>query len=87
MPNVYLDVLERELIALGYTSLRRKKGLSGILSVQIPHQKTAEEATKVLGDNGIACSTPDGKLRFSPHWPNSLDEIEAIVDGCQRLLQ
>jgi hypothetical protein len=27
----------------------------------------------------IACSTPDGLLRFAPHWPNALDEVEQVL--------
>ena len=28
---------------------------------------------QVLQERGIACTTPDGALRFSPHWPNDPD--------------
>ena len=85
--NSYIDVLEEKLIELGYVSLRSQQGSSGILSVGLSTEKTPDEIIKKLGESGISCSMPDGKLRFSPHWANSLDEIPAIISGCHRLLQ
>jgi hypothetical protein len=32
-----------------------------------------------LGRRKIVCATPDGILRFSPHWPNALREVETVV--------
>ncbi len=34
---------------------------------------------EAIGEAGIFCTAPDGYLRFSPHWPNALDEIEYVV--------
>jgi hypothetical protein len=28
---------------------------------------------------GVACAIPDGVLRFAPHWPNALDEVEQVL--------
>ena len=85
--NSYLDILEQELTDLGFVSLRSQQGRSGILSVENPTKRTVEEVTKILGKNGIACSMPDGKLRFSPHWPNAFHEIEMVVHAVRCLLQ
>jgi len=35
----------------------------------------------------VACATPDGALRFAPHWPNHPAEIPDVlraVDGALR---
>jgi cysteine desulfurase/selenocysteine lyase len=32
-----------------------------------------------LGRLGVACAIPDGKLRFSPHWPNAIDEADQVA--------
>jgi hypothetical protein len=32
-----------------------------------------------LAQRGIICGVPDGILRFSPHWPNALAEVEMIA--------
>ena len=35
---------------------------------------------RALAERGIACTTPDGALRFSPHWPNDPDtEIPRVL--------
>ena len=35
---------------------------------------------------GVACSTPDGVLRFSPHWPNALAEVPIVIDAVDEAL-
>jgi selenocysteine lyase/cysteine desulfurase len=82
----YLDLLEPELVARGFRSLRsgRPGGRSGILSVEPPRGLTASALARELRGRGVACSTPDGALRFSPHWPNHPAEIPEVlrsVDG------
>ena len=82
----YLNELEDGLLNLGFQSLRCSHGYSGILSVIPPKKLPPSEVTAFFAAAGIACSMPDGKLRFSPHWPNSSPEIPLIIDACQRLL-
>ena len=79
--NSYLDVLEPKLVALGFESLRSaKRGQrSGILSLAPPADVDAVAMQKAIGEAGIFCTAPDGYLRFSPHWPNALDEVEYVV--------
>ena len=82
----YLDLLEPELVARGFRSLRsgRPGGRSGILSVDPPQGLAASALARELRGSGVACSTPDGALRFSPHWPNHPTEIPEVlraVDG------
>jgi hypothetical protein len=49
-----------------------------------PAGLTAAALLRELSSRGVACSTPDGVLRFSPHWPNPPDEVPEVlraVDG------
>lgn len=84
--NSYITDLEKGLQNLGFQSLRCDHGRSGILSVYPPVKLLPSEVTSKLSSAGIACSMPDGKLRFSPHWPNSSSEISFVVSACRKLL-
>jgi hypothetical protein len=37
------------------------------------------DLARELGDRGVACSTPDGVLRFSPHWPNDVGQVSEVL--------
>lgn len=87
----YLDRLEPGLEARGFRSLRsrRAEGRSGILSVEPPPGLGAAQVARELRSRGVACATPDGALRFSPHWPNDPGEIPGVleaIDGALRAL-
>lgn len=75
------DALEKALVARGFTSLRSQDPArrSGILSVYPPEPIHVIALQKALGDRGIACSTPDGALRFSPHYCNDMGQVEVLV--------
>ena len=77
----YNDRLEAGLVQRGFTSMRSNP-CSGILSVSGPAGglDCAAWATE-LGKRGVACSTPDGFVRFAPHWHNNPDEIDYVL-GC-----
>ncbi len=77
----YLDALEPRLVALDFESLRARHSAarSGILSFHPPSGVDVMALQKALVGRGIACTAPDGHLRFSPHWPNALDEIDDVV--------
>ncbi len=79
--NGYLDMLEPKLVQLGFESLRsaKREQRSGILSLAPPTDVDARAIQKAIAEAGIFCAAPDGYLRFSPHWPNVLDEIEYVV--------
>lgn len=88
----YLDLLEPELVARGFGVLRSRhpEGRSGILSVEPPPGATAASLARELRGRGVACATPDGVLRFSPHWPNDPGEIPGVlaaVDGALAALR
>jgi cysteine desulfurase / selenocysteine lyase len=88
--DAYLDALERELLARGFTSLRAPDlaRRSGILGVRPPPLAGGDAAYWVarLAGHGIACSSPDGVLRFAPHFANSLDEVPHIAAAVDALL-
>jgi selenocysteine lyase/cysteine desulfurase len=75
------DTLEPALLERGFESLRSRfaQGRSGTLSVRPPSGADAIVLHRALTDAGIACALPDGILRFSPHWPNAIDEVPLIV--------
>jgi cysteine desulfurase/selenocysteine lyase len=72
-----LDDLEEGLCAEGFRSVRAAAphARSCILSVVPPSDLDLAACARGLADRGIAAATPDGHLRFSPHWPN--DRVQA----------
>lgn len=81
--QAYLDALEAGLVARGFASLRSPVPAqrSGILSVAPPAGIDLLALHARLLEHGIACTTPDGRLRFSPHWPNALTEVPVVLDA------
>ena len=86
--NRYLDVVETELVDSGFKSLRSSelRHRSAILSLLPPPQVDVIKLKKKLGSLKVACTTPDGYLRLSPHWPNSLNEVDYVVKSVQQSL-
>lgn len=82
----YLGRLERGLVARGWRSLRDSDAerRSGILSVLPPRGVDAVTTQRELTARGIVCSVPDGHLRFAPHWPNSLGEVDLVLHRLDR---
>ena len=81
--QAYLDALEDRLVALGFASLRMRDEArrSGILSLVPPPGTDLAAIGHALDDAGVSCSTPAGVLRFAPHWPNALDEVEFVASA------
>jgi selenocysteine lyase/cysteine desulfurase len=79
--QAYLDLLEAGLIARGFVSLRSRDpaARSCILSVLPPNPGDVLGLQRELAEGGVACSTPDGLLRFAPHWPNHIDEVPLVL--------
>lgn len=86
--NTILDALEPALVARGFRSLRapEPRRRSAILGVLPPENVSVIVLARELGALGIACSTPDGVLRFSPHWPNALAEVPVVLDAVDEAL-
>jgi cysteine desulfurase/selenocysteine lyase len=77
----YLDRLEPALRERGFRSLRapEPERRSGILSLEPPPGHGAAALARALRERGVACATPDGALRLSPHWPNHEEEIPRLL--------
>lgn len=87
--QTYLDELEAGLRELHFTSLRSAipGERSGILAVLPPHPIDLIALHHRIGDRGVVCSTPDGKLRFAPHWPNACAEIPGVLAAIDAALR
>ncbi|HSM94199.1 MAG TPA: aminotransferase class V-fold PLP-dependent enzyme [Anaeromyxobacteraceae bacterium] len=76
-----LDRLEPLLVARGFVSLRAPDAArrSGILSVLPPPGERAAAVRERLAARGVAVATPDGAVRFSPHWPNGPGDADLVA--------
>lgn len=88
--DAYLDALEERItdeLSLISVRSRHPAHRSGILSFQIPPEVQNKELGDTLVQRGIIASTPDGLLRFAPHWPNdAAREHDAIVSTVAEVL-
>ncbi len=77
----YHDRLEPVLVHAGFRSLRATDpaARSAILSVAPPKGRSHAAIADALAKQGVSVACPDGLVRFSPHWPNALEEIDAIA--------
>jgi selenocysteine lyase/cysteine desulfurase len=89
--NHYLDVLEAGLMARGFRSLRSRLAdeRSCILGVHMPEGARYDVPTfaRRLGERAVVVSTPDGVLRFAPHWPNHVREVAEVLDAIDDALR
>ncbi|MFO0627975.1 MAG: aminotransferase class V-fold PLP-dependent enzyme [Polyangiales bacterium] len=78
--NALLDPLEQGLTARGFASVRAaaQGDRSCILSARPPRGEVLAWA-KALAERGVVVSTPDGYLRFAPHWPNGAGEVPVVL--------
>lgn len=84
--NGILDTLEAGLVERGFQSLRARdpRQRSCTLSLAPPPGIGAVALQEALGRSGVSCSIPDGLVRFTPHWPNDVEqarEVLAAVDA------
>ena len=84
----FLRELESGLVQRGFMSLRSNSpaNQSSILSVKAPMGVSTLQLAQDLEGKGIVCGIPDGKLRFSPHWPNNLEEVGVILEAVDECL-
>jgi cysteine desulfurase/selenocysteine lyase len=84
----YLDRLETGLVERGFESLRASEPMlrSTLLGVKVPADVRLSEVAGGLREHGVICNTPDGLLRFAPHWPNSWDEVPVVLDAIDLVL-
>jgi selenocysteine lyase/cysteine desulfurase len=82
----WIDGAESILQRRGFASMRSPNvhERSGIASFHVPSGVDVIALHAALEKRGLACATPDGLLRLSPHWSNALAElprVAAIVDA------
>jgi selenocysteine lyase/cysteine desulfurase len=79
----YLDRLEAGLLEREFESHRARTPAlrSSLLSVSIPVDIRLSKLAAALRDRGVVCNTPDGLMRFAPHWPSSYDEVPRVLDA------
>ncbi len=84
----YLDPLEAALVERGFESQRSPDPArrSGTLAMLPPEGVDLLALARGLGERGIAISTPDGRLRFAPHWPNPLSEVPMVIEAVDQAL-
>ncbi|HJL15967.1 MAG TPA: aminotransferase class V-fold PLP-dependent enzyme [Sandaracinaceae bacterium LLY-WYZ-13_1] len=79
----YHDALEPALRDRGFASERSEdpSRRSGILALRPPDGVDLGALVRALGERGVACTMPDGRLRFAPHWPNALAEVPRVIEA------
>jgi len=79
--DTYLDQLEAGLVERGLRSHRSKARAlrSTLLSVAVPEDVRLSKLGAALRDRGVVCNTPDGLMRFAPHWPNAHSEVPQVL--------
>ncbi len=79
--DAYLDQLEAGLIERGFRSHRAKAAAlrSTLLSVTVPEDVRLSKLGAALRGRGVVCNTPDGLMRFAPHWPNAHSEVPEVL--------
>ena len=60
---------------------------AGIVTIQPPEGIDPTAAFDALSSRGIAVSLREGKLRYSPHFYNSAEEIRAATEGTRDVFQ
>lgn len=99
--NQYLDALEAGLVERGFVSHRQADAArrSCTLSLTPPTgplpppaqgpsgtiDAAAPRWVQALGARGVSVSCPDGLLRFSPHWPNGIDEVVGVLHAVDEI--
>jgi selenocysteine lyase/cysteine desulfurase len=60
---------------------------AGIVTIQPPKEIDPERAFKALMDRRIIVSLREGKLRYSPHFYNSVEEMTTVVEATKECFQ
>lgn len=85
----YHDRLEPELVDRGFESMRASHPdqRSAMLSWRPPAGVHAGRLVGSLAQRGVVGSSPDGLLRFAPHWPNHHDELPLVLSAVDEALR
>ncbi len=86
--EAYLDQLEAGLVERGFRSHRAKTSAlrSTLLGATVPGDVRLSKLAAALRDRGVICNTPDGLMRFAPHWPNAHDEVPEVLAAVDQAL-
>ncbi|MDH4282840.1 MAG: aminotransferase class V-fold PLP-dependent enzyme [Myxococcales bacterium] len=86
--DLYLDQLEAGLVERGFRSHRAEAPAlcSTLLSVSVPSDVRLSKLAAALRHRGVVCNTPDGLMRFAPHWPNAHEEVSGVLDAMDHAL-
>ncbi len=86
--DAYLERLEAGLVERGFRSHRAKAPAlrSTLLGVTVPSDVRLSKLAAALRNRGVVCNTPDGLLRFAPHWPNAHDEVPEVLAAMDQAL-
>lgn len=87
--NGYIDELEAGLLQRGFRSLRsaQPEHRSTLFCVQPPSSVELRDLARALTSRGIVVGTPDGNLRFAPHFANSLSEVPQVLSAVDQALE
>ncbi|HEX2734295.1 MAG TPA: aminotransferase class V-fold PLP-dependent enzyme [Polyangiaceae bacterium] len=87
--NHYFDLLEPALVRRGFVSARSRlpEQRSTILSLKPPGTKAVAEWAAALRNRGVVIGTPDGYLRFSPHFANNASEVPLVLAAIDQALR
>ena len=86
--DVYLGELEAGLVERGFRSYRAPTPSlrSTLLSVALPEGVRLSKLATALRARGVVCNTPDGLMRFAPHWPNAHAEVPEVLAAVDQAL-
>ncbi|MGB5695801.1 MAG: aminotransferase class V-fold PLP-dependent enzyme [Polyangiales bacterium] len=86
--DLYLDQLEAGLVERGFRSHRAEVPAlrSTLLSVSLPSDVRLSRLAAALRHRGVVCNTPDGLMRFAPHWPNAHEEVSGVLEAMDQAL-
>jgi hypothetical protein len=55
--------------------------------VEVPKGLGLADLSAAMRERGVQLTTPDGLLRFAPHFPNSLDEVPQVLDALDESIE
>ncbi|MGB5521264.1 MAG: aminotransferase class V-fold PLP-dependent enzyme, partial [Polyangiales bacterium] len=86
--DAYLEALQAGLVGRGFQSHRATAPAlrSTLLGMTVPPDVRLSKLAAALRDRGVIVNTPDGLMRFAPHWPNAHDEVPRVLDAVDQAL-
>ena len=80
--------LEAGLVGRGFHGHRAQAPAlrSTLLGMAVPADVRLSKLAAALRDRGVIVNTPDGLMRFAPHWPNAHDEVPRVLDAVDQAL-